>query len=152
MQSQLTFILRNFTLKAVSIQLIQTANILAHNLSDFSSKEYLLSTAFYSEIVSFPFDFGDDEVIENYISLLKGLAVNLHQELLKWFLVNKEFKLYTGALIFLNYQEPMIRTGARTVILNIFKSNSHLVPDEQIRKYVLESGFFANLVTGIREQ
>ena len=62
--------------KCITIQLIQCANLLVHNLKNENSINYLLSTDFYREILSHPFDFTDDEIIENYLSLLKGLAVN----------------------------------------------------------------------------
>ncbi|CAG9312336.1 CLEC16A_1 [Blepharisma stoltei] len=133
--------------REVSIQLIQTANMLIHNLSQIESLIFLLKTQFYAEIVSYPFDFTDDEIIENYLSLLKGIAINLDPVLLQIFIIEKEFRLYTGALMFLNYKEAMIRTGARTVILTILK-----LEDPRISEYIIESGFFNCLVSSIREE
>ena len=107
--------------RLVIIQLLQTANLLIHNLNKESSKDYLLSSIFYSEIISQPFDFTDDEIIENYASLLKGLAVNLQQSQLLQLILTKHFSLFTGAMMFFNYKENIIKTGSRTVILSILK-------------------------------
>lgn len=123
MQSLFTRILNLQNHREIAIQIIQTATILIHNLNDKGSLKFLLNSDFYSEIVSFPFDFTDDEIIENYMSLLKGLAINLDQELLKSFVIEKQYRLYTGALMFLNYKESMIKTSARTVILTILRRN-----------------------------
>ena len=76
-------LLQNEFEKTIPVQLIQSANLLIHNLQKDSCKDYLLSTAFYKEITTHPFDFTDEEIIGNYMSLLKGLAVNLTNEQLK---------------------------------------------------------------------
>jgi hypothetical protein len=76
-------------------------------------------SAFYREILSHPFDFTDDEVIENYLSLLKGLAVNLKTSQLRQYLLDNHFALFTGAMMFFNYNDSLIKTASRTVVLHV---------------------------------
>lgn len=137
--------------KSIIVQLIQSANLLIHNLNTSSSKEYLLKTRFYKEIISYPFDFTDDEIVENYMSLLKGLAVNLDVNQLKEYLLDTCYTLFTGAMMFFNYSESLIKTASRAVVLHVLCGNFYLVNDEVIDKFVLESGFFYNLVSNLKE-
>lgn len=103
------------------IQLIQTANILSHNLAKPEHKVYLLSSEFYSNIVSYPFDFGDEEIVENYTSLLKGLSTNTSSDKLIGFVKDNNLSLYARSLMFINYPDNLVKTAARTVILTLLK-------------------------------
>lgn len=144
--STFTEILEKCSEKPVVIQLIQTANILSHNLSKPEHKVYLLSSEFYSNIVSHPFDFGDEEIVENFSSLLKGLATNTSSDKLIFFVLENNFSLYARSLIFINYPDNLVRTAARTVILTLLKCKFHLVNDERINQYILESGFVFKII------
>jgi hypothetical protein len=92
-----------------------------HNISSEENKEYLLSSSFLSKLVSNAFDFSDEEIVESYLSFLKGFSVNLSKNQLVNFLLNQNFSLFFGAMMFFNYRESMIKTASRTVILNIIK-------------------------------
>jgi hypothetical protein len=105
--------------KEVTIQLLQSANLMIHNLRNDSHKEYLLRSEFYKEVLTHPFDFTDDEIIDNYMSLLKGLAVNVSIPQLRQYMIYNGFTLYTGAMMFFNYKESLIKTASRTVVLRI---------------------------------
>ncbi|OMJ78189.1 hypothetical protein SteCoe_22032 [Stentor coeruleus] len=139
-------LLREDFSKQVTIQLLQSANLLIHNLRDDNSKEYLLKSDFYKEVLMYPFDFADDEIIENYMSLLKGLAVNVTIPQLRQYMLDNNFALFTGAMTFFNYKEPLIKTASRTVILRILSIN-----EESIDRLILDSGFFYNLVSNFKE-
>lgn len=128
------------------IQLIQTANILSHNLSKPEHKVYLLSSEFYSNIVSHPFDFSDEEIVENFSSLLKGLATNTSSDKLIFFVLENNFSLYARSLIFINYPDNLVKTAARTVILTLLKCKLYVVNDERINQYILESGFVFKII------
>lgn len=137
--------------KFVTIQLLQSANLLIHNLRNNFNKEYLLDSEFYKEVLVYPFDFADDEIIENYMSLLKGLAVNVTIPQLRQYLLSNGFTLYTGAMTFFNYKEPLIKTASRTVILRVLSGTSYIVNDQEIDNFILSSGFFINLVNNLKE-
>jgi hypothetical protein len=90
-----------------------------HNLKTDADKEYLLRSDFYREVLSHPFDFTDDEIIDNYMSLLKGLAVNLTEGQLRQYLSDNYYTLFTGAMMFFNNKESLIKTASRTVVLHV---------------------------------
>lgn len=115
------------------------------------SKDYLINSNFYTEIISQPFDFTDDEIIENYTSLLKGLAVNLTRSQLIEIVLTKHYSLFTGAMMFFNYHENLVKTASRTVILTILKRKAYIVHQNEIDQFILDSGFFYNTVNSIRE-
>lgn len=115
------------------------------------SKNYLLRNQFYKEILSHPFDFTDDEIIENYMSLIKGLAVNLPISQLKDYLIENHYALFTAAMMFFNYQEALVKTASRTVVLRVLTGNSYTVHDEAVEKFIWESGFFHNLISNVKE-
>ena len=137
--------------KSVNIQLLQTANLLIHNLADEASKDFLIKSEFYSEIISQPFDFSDSEIIENYTSFLKGLSVNISRAQMIEVIKSKHFTLFTAAMMFFNYPDSLVKTASRTVILNILKRKFYVVNESSIDEFILESGFFYNLINSIRE-
>lgn len=137
--------------RTVIIQLLQSANILIHNLKNEDSKSYLLKNQFYKEILSHPFDFTDDEIIENYMSLIKGLAVNLPISQLRDYLIENHYALFTAAMMFFNYQEALVKTASRTVVLRVLTGNPYSVQDEAVEKFIWESGFFHNLISNVKE-
>lgn len=146
-QLSLCGILENCSDHQIILQLLQTATLLIHNLSKDEDKSYLVSSKFCSNLVSFPFDFTNDEVVDNYMSYIKGLAVNLNKNSLAKFLLTHNFALFSGAMMFFHYKDPLIRTASRTVILSILKSTSYLVNHDRINAYVLECEFCFGLVS-----
>ena len=117
----LTFILCSTSNRQVIIQLLRCSTLLIHNLTEESCKNYLISSQFFSELISQPFDFSDDEIIENYTSMLKGLAFNLNKMQLLHLVTSKNFTLFTSAMMFFNYKENLVKTAARAVVLNVLK-------------------------------
>jgi protein CLEC16A len=107
--------------RVITIQLLQSSSMLIHNLSKGSSKSELLKTDYFKHVLSHPFDFADSEIVENYMSLLKGIAVNLHLTELRDYLIENNFNLFTGAMIFYNNNETIIRTSARNVVLRVLE-------------------------------
>jgi hypothetical protein len=143
--------------KEIQVQLIQSATLLIHNLTSDSFKstsqtEYLLATMFYKEIVLSTFDFSDEDVVENYMSMLKAFAVNLKPELLSDFLCRTNFALLTGTVTFMNYRDVMIKTAARTVMLRILSCDVYVVKPENIKEYIVNSGLFSCFVSMMGEK
>ena len=109
--------------RSIIIQLLQTATLLAHNLRQEKNKDYLLKSTFFTQIILQPFDFTDEEIVENYMSYIRGLATNISKQQLISLLLNNSYALFTGAMMFFNYKDQLIRTLSRTVILTVIKSN-----------------------------
>mmetsp|Transcript_17542 Transcript_17542/g.8273 ORF Transcript_17542/g.8273 Transcript_17542/m.8273 type:complete len:105 (+) Transcript_17542:185-499(+) len=75
-----------------------------------------------NEIIAFEFEFTDEEVVSNYISMLKSLSLKLNSETLNFFMNESSFPLYTCAIKFCQHREPMVRTAVRTLTLNVFRT------------------------------
>lgn len=101
-----------------------------------------MDTFFYKDIVSYPFDFSDEEIVDNYMSMLKGFSTNLKAEIFSRYLSMNGFAVITGTIMFMNYHESMIKTAARTVILSTLACNFYVVKPSNIKDYIIQSGFF----------
>ena len=140
--------------KDVRIQLIQSANILIHNLDAVEHKSkiyiaYLLGTRFLLLLVFLDFDFSDDEIVENYMSFLKGLAANLPRDLLLGYVIETRFQVFRQAFLFFESPDPMIKNASRTVILTIVKCKKHVVEDTRILEFVRSAEFIPKLMQGM---
>lgn len=109
--------------REITIQLLQSSSMMIHNISSEAFKKYLLQTEYFKQVFSHAYDFADSEIIENYMSLLKGLAVNLSCQELRDYLFESNFSLFTGAMIFFNNPEPLVKTSARNVVLKVLKGS-----------------------------
>eukprot|EP00357_Protocruzia_adherens_P011453 CAMPEP_0115007838 /NCGR_PEP_ID=MMETSP0216-20121206/21487_1 /TAXON_ID=223996 /ORGANISM="Protocruzia adherens, Strain Boccale" /LENGTH=844 /DNA_ID=CAMNT_0002374995 /DNA_START=193 /DNA_END=2727 /DNA_ORIENTATION=+ len=129
----------------VNVQILQSLSILVNNISRPTSVYYILSNNHINYIISFPFDFSEEEISDYYISLLKALAIQQNDSRIQFFFSEKnhEFPLYSRALRFYNHDEGMVRTAVRTITLCIYKINEH-----KILKLILKPPFvnyFAHL-------
>ena len=114
--------------KELQIQLIQSANILIHNLASVEDKskkksEFLLGSDFYSDLLTAKFDFSDDDIAENYMSFLKGTAANLPSFLLLSYVVHTKFAFFSKALSFFSHKDAMLKNAARTGIMRVVRRN-----------------------------
>lgn len=78
-----------------------------------------MKSQFFKEILSHPLDFADHEIVDNYMNLLKGISVNLNKGQLRDYVLDNNFTLFTGAMIFFNYSEDIVKTTSRSVVLSI---------------------------------
>lgn len=97
--------------------------------------------------MTFEFDFTDEEIAENYMSWLKGLATRLTSEVLPYYFPKGTCPLLLQAQRFFTYPEAMTRTAARTVALCLFKTKH-----PEIVRIACETGFFTYLTCHIRRQ
>nr|VZI25794.1 unnamed protein product [Spirometra erinaceieuropaei] len=107
----------------ISVQLLQTFNILFENLSNQRALYYLLSQNHANQIILQDYDFENEEVIGYYIALLKSLSFRVDEDTINFFYdeTEKRFPLYLCAIRFFNHSESMVRAAVRTISLNIFK-------------------------------
>ena len=84
--------------------------------------------------------------------MLKAFATNLKPDTFSEFLTANGFSVMTGTMMFMNYHESMIKTAARTVILRIFSRNPYVVKPENIKEYVIKSGFFNCFVSMLSDK
>ena len=138
--------------RTVALQLIQTISILSHNINTKASRRtaytvYFHSNNFLNDVIAFPFDFSDEEIAENFMSWLKGLATNLSLDTLQYYFTRNSCPLLLQAQRFYNYPEPMTKTAARTVALCLFKTKH-----PEVIRITVENGFFVHLMCFIRKQ
>uniref|UniRef100_A0A915HJA7 FPL domain-containing protein n=1 Tax=Romanomermis culicivorax TaxID=13658 RepID=A0A915HJA7_ROMCU len=135
----------------VCVQLLQTLNILFENINSETSSckllfifgitggvsktnNYLLSNNNVNSIITYRFDFSDEEacllycslillILAYYISFLKTLSFKLNPNTIHFFFNEHtgDFPLYTEAVKFFNHSEGMVRIAVRTLTLNVFK-------------------------------
>lgn len=107
----------------VSIQLLQTLNILFENLKNDTSFYFLLSNNHVNEIINHEFEFDNEEVLAYYISFLKTLSLRLNENTIHFFFNehSNNYPLYTAALKFSNHSEFMVKIASRTITLNVFR-------------------------------
>ncbi|KAL4002838.1 hypothetical protein ACH3XW_5120 [Acanthocheilonema viteae] len=117
----------------ICVQLLQTLNILFENIRHKTSLYYLLSNNHVNSIITYHFNFENEEIMAYYISFLKTLSFKLNIYTIHFFFneANQDFPLYTEVIKFQNHSEAMVRIAVRTTTLNIYK-----VEDESMRSYV----------------
>jgi hypothetical protein len=110
--------------KAVVNQLLQTLSMIVFNLSSETSSYYIMSNNYLNEIIVHnSYDLHDEEILSNYVNLLRTLSAKLNVDTLQFFFDSRtlDFPLYTQAARFVFHTDSMIRTAARTVSLNVFR-------------------------------
>lgn len=105
----------------VTVQLLQTLNILFENIRNETSLYYLLSNNHVNSIILHKFDLSDEEVMAYYISFLKTLSFKLNPHTIHFFFNTSDFPLYTEAIKYFNHPEKMVRIAVRILTLNVFK-------------------------------
>lgn len=136
----------------MALQLLQTISILSHNINTKASRSnthsvYFHANNFLNEVISFPFDFEDEEIAENFVVWLKGLATCLTADMIQYYFTRGTCPILLQAQRFYDYHEPMTRTAARTVALCLFRTKH-----PEIIRLALESGFFSHLICHFRQQ
>lgn len=115
----------------VTVQLLQTLNILFENIRHETSLYYLLSNNHVNSIILHKFDLTDEEVMAYYISFLKTLSFKLNPHTIHFFFNSSDFPLYTEAVKYFNHPEKMVRIAVRILTLNVFK-----VDDSSMLKFI----------------
>ncbi|EJD74676.1 hypothetical protein LOAG_18040 [Loa loa] len=117
----------------ICVQLLQTLNILFENIRHKTSLYYLLSNNHVNSIITYHFNFENEEIMAYYISFLKTLSFKLNACTIHFFFnePNQDFPLYTEVIKFRNHCEAMVRIAVRTTTLNIYR-----VEDEAMRSFV----------------
>lgn len=88
-----------------------------------------------NDIISYPYDFNDEEIRDTFISLMKSLSLRLNTNTVQFFFIEETgaYPLLSRAISFLKFSEPMVRTAAQAIILNVYR-----IDESQARKYALQ--------------
>lgn len=111
----------------ICVQLLQTLNILFENIRHKTSLYYLLSNNHINSIITYHFNFENEEIMAYYISFLKTLSFKLNVYTIHFFFneASQEFPLYTEVIKFRDHNEAMVRIAVRTTTLNIYRGIHH---------------------------
>jgi protein CLEC16A len=102
-------------------------------------------------MISFPFNFDEEELCEHFISFLKSLSLRLDSQTVQFFFIEEHgtFPLLTKAIQFLQYRDPMVRTAAQATILNIFRITDVRAREYSLKEEVIE--LFVSEVSSLME-
>ena len=133
---------------SLSVQILQTLNILFENTHKETSIYFLMSNDHITSIVSYPFDFKNEENLAYYISFLKTLSMKLNSHTIHLFYNEvkhlSNFPLYTEAIKFFDNPESMVRIAVRTLTLNVFR-----VDNKEMLSFICKktaTSYFSNFV------
>lgn len=139
----------------ISLQLLQTMSIIIQNLKNEHAIHSLFSNEHINYLISYPFDFRNEELLSYYISFLRAISGNLNKSTISLLveMQNGEvvsFPLYVEAIRFAFHEESMIRIAVRALILNVYH-----VGDDSVNRYVTSgplANYFLDLVTFFKKQ
>ena len=88
-----------------------------------------MSHPFLNTLISFKYNFYDEELVDTLVSFLKSLALQIDAETVKLFTNSKSnnFPLLAVTCKLYNHQETMVRNAARIILLTIFKLNDPFI-------------------------
>ncbi|KAJ0592100.1 hypothetical protein HanHA300_Chr03g0080941 [Helianthus annuus] len=141
--------------KIVSVQLLQTMSIMIQNLKSDHSIYYLLSNELINFLITYPFDFRDEELLSYYVSFLRAISGKLNKNTISLLVKTEKeeivsFPLYVEAIRFAFHEDDMIRAAVRALTLNIYH-----VGDIHVNKYIATTPhdkYFLDLVKFFRER
>lgn len=139
----------------VSLQLLQTVSIMVQNLKSEHAIYYLFSNEYINYLITYSFDFQNEELLSYYISFLRAISGKLNKNTISLFVKTQHdevvaFPLYVEAIRYAFHEESMIRTAIRALTLNVYH-----VGDESVNKYVSSSphsDYFFKLGEFFRDQ
>ncbi|KAK2969930.1 hypothetical protein RJ640_000459 [Escallonia rubra] len=150
----------------VSLQLLQTMSIMIQNLKSEHSIYYIFSNEHINYLITYSFDFRNEELLSYYISFLRlgpngsnGIDGEKGQAEIGSFGPRRgkeswdevvAFPLYVEAIRFAFHEESMVRTAVRALTLNVYH-----VGDISVNKYVAAApheDYFLKLIKFFREQ
>lgn len=139
----------------VSLQLLQTISILIQNLKSEHAIYYMFSNEHVNYLITYSFDFRNEELLSYYISFLRAISGKLNKNTVSLLVKTHDeevvsFPLYVEAIRFAFHEESMVRTAVRALTLNVYH-----VGDDSVNKFVTSAphfDYFSNLVSFFREQ
>ncbi|RVX07824.1 Protein CLEC16A-like [Vitis vinifera] len=139
----------------VSLQLLQTMSIMIQNLKSEHAIYYMFSNEHINYLITYTFDFRNEELLSYYISFLRAISGKLNKNTISLLVKTRNdevvsFPLYVEAIRYAFQEENMVRTAIRALTLNVYH-----VGDESVNRYVTttpHAAYFSNLVTFFRKQ
>ncbi|KAH9619388.1 hypothetical protein KSS87_021758 [Heliosperma pusillum] len=139
----------------VSLQLLQTMSIMIQNIKHEHAIYYLFSNEHINYLITYSFDFRNEELLSYYISFLRAISGHLNKGTISLLVKTQDddvvcFPLYDEAIRFASHGESMIRIAVRALTLNVYH-----VGDDSVNRYVtsgLLGEYFVGLVSFFKKQ
>ncbi|KAK7291852.1 hypothetical protein RIF29_07338 [Crotalaria pallida] len=140
---------------SVPLQLLQTVSIMVQNLRSEHAIYYMFSNEHINYLITYSFDFRNDELLSYYISFLRAISGKLNKSTISLLVKTRDdevvsFPLYVEAIRFAFHEENMVRTAVRAVTLNVYH-----VGDDFVNRYITSAphrDYFSNLISFFRRQ
>ncbi|GLT28721.1 hypothetical protein SLA2020_036320 [Shorea laevis] len=148
-------ILKISKIVTISLQLLQTMSIMIQNLKSEHAIYYMFSNEHVNYLITYTFDFRNEELLSYYISFLRAISGKLNKNTISLLVKSQNdeivsFPLYVEAIQFAFHEESMIRTAVRALTLNVYH-----VGDDGVNIYVTSaphSDYFTNLISFFRKK
>ncbi|KAF9612942.1 hypothetical protein IFM89_004645 [Coptis chinensis] len=139
---------------SVALQLLQTMSIMIQNFKSEHAIYYIFSNEHINYLITYSFDFRNEELLSYYISFLRAISGKLNKNTISLLVKTQNdevvsFPLYIEAIRFAFHEENMVRIAVRALTLNVYH-----VGDECVNRYVTSTplaDYFLNLVTHFRK-
>ena len=127
----------------VIIQILQTMGILCQCVKNETSLYYILSNNYINEFLRYPYDFDNDELLDQFVSFLKSLSLRMNENTIQFFFREEDtsIPLLNRAIELLRYREGMVRIAAQTSILNIYRVKDERARAISLQEHVMHSLF-----------
>ncbi|XP_057420756.1 protein TRANSPARENT TESTA 9-like isoform X3 [Lotus japonicus] len=140
---------------SVPLQLLQTVSIMVQNLKSEHAIYYMFSNEHVNYLITYSFDFRNEELLSYYISFLRAISGKLNRNTVSLLVRTHDdevvsFPLYVEAIRFAFHEEKMVRNAVRAVTLNVYH-----VGDDSLNRYITRephTDYFSNLVSFLRKQ
>ncbi|XP_019463422.1 PREDICTED: uncharacterized protein LOC109362230 isoform X1 [Lupinus angustifolius] len=140
---------------SIPLQLLQTVSIMVQNLRSEHAIYYMFSNEHINYLITYAFDFRNEELLSYYISFLRAISGKLNKSTISLLVKTQgdevvSFPLYVEAIRFAFHEENMVRTAVRAVTLNVYH-----VGDDSVNRYITTAphrDYFSNLVSFFRKQ
>ncbi|XP_039686417.1 protein TRANSPARENT TESTA 9 isoform X4 [Medicago truncatula] len=140
---------------SIPLQLLQTVSIMIQNLQSEHAIYYMFSNEHMNYLITYSFDFRNEELLSYYISFLRAIGGKLNKNTISLLVKTRNdevvsFPLYVEAIRFAFHEESMIRAAVRAVTLNVYH-----VGDDSVNRYITSephTDYFSNLVSFFRKQ
>nr|XP_027188555.1 protein TRANSPARENT TESTA 9-like isoform X3 [Cicer arietinum] len=140
---------------SIPLQLLQTVSIMIQNLQSEHAIYYMFSNEHMNYLITYAFDFRNEELLSYYISFLRAISGKLNKNTISLLVKTRNdevvsFPLYVEAIRFAFHEENMVRAAVRAVTLNVYH-----VGDDSVNRYITSAphtDYFSNLVSFFRKQ
>ncbi|MED6207563.1 hypothetical protein PIB30_036892 [Stylosanthes scabra] len=128
---------------------------MVQNLRSEHAIYYMFSNEHMNYLITYSFDFRNEELLSYYISFLRAISGKLNKNTISLLVKTRNdeivsFPLYVEAIRFAFHEENMVRTAVRTVTLNVYH-----VGDDAVNRYITSkphADYFSNLISFFRKQ